>query len=65
MVNNPSLIVLAVGVHGLYDCMHHFRIVKQTGHVPRSYPPLCAAADFTICAIILWRSGHFVHYYRY
>ena len=63
MVNYPRLLVIAVGAHGIYDCMHHFKVVKYRSHVPSHYAALCAATDFTICIILLWNSGYFRRYY--
>ncbi len=47
----PSLIIVALALHGLWDLLHH-RVVDT--EIPRWYIPFCAATDWVMAASLFF-----------
>jgi hypothetical protein len=50
---NPYAAPLAVGIHGLVDFLHHFKLYPTEKHVEacsHNYPLLCGVFDFSFAA---------------
>lgn len=62
LLDNPAMIAIGIALHGVYDCLHVYKIVPHVGHVPSAYPPLCAAYDFVFSAFLFYIHHH--HYGR-
>ncbi|MEH7083033.1 DUF6010 family protein [Neobacillus drentensis] len=52
LLYSPLWIGLGFILHGIWDSLHHPRIIKTS--VVRWFPPLCAIFDF-IVAVFMWR----------
>lgn len=55
-VGYPTAIAVALGVHGLWDLLHHSVIPTD---IPRWYIPFCALVDWVVAAglLIIWASA--------
>jgi hypothetical protein len=51
LTHSPIWLVLGFGLHGIWDMLHHSRIIKT--RVVKWFPPLCAVFDFIVAVFIL------------